>query len=79
MTGDECPLPGTATFHATFSVALQRVGTFVSPECPSPRGPRQPGHSPAGAPVAHSNTVSTAISRVVMVRLLHRIGRGVDA
>src|SRR5207253_2157975 len=45
--GEECPLPGIGTFQQTLSVLLQRMGTLVSAEVPSPRGPRQPGHCSA--------------------------------
>src|SRR5262249_697696 len=41
--GDECPLPGMGVFQRIFSVLLQRRGTLVSSDVPSPRGPRQPG------------------------------------
>jgi len=50
-----------ATFHATFSVLLQRIGTFVSSETPSPRGPRQHGHSPAQAAAANSQLSRQAV------------------
>ncbi len=42
-------MPGTATFQATFSSPLQRVGTPLSWLVPSPRGPRQHGQFSARA------------------------------
>jgi hypothetical protein len=48
-TGDEWPFPGIGIFQATFSVPLQRVGTSVSAERPSPCGPRHMGQSAAVA------------------------------
>jgi hypothetical protein len=40
-------MPGIAVFQQTLLVALQVRGRPVSVEVPSPRGPRQPGHSSA--------------------------------
>src|SRR5438552_2620566 len=43
--GEPWPLPGRGTFHLMFSVADHLVGTAVSAEVPSPRGPRHWGQS----------------------------------
>src|SRR5687767_4238496 len=45
--GEPWPLPGSLTFHLMFSLGDQVVGTSVSVEVPSPRGPRHWGHSSA--------------------------------
>ena len=48
-TGDDQPLPGRATFHATLLEELQVMGTFVAKEIPCPVGPRNSGHESAAA------------------------------
>src|SRR5439155_12509037 len=66
-TGDDHPRPGTATFHATFSVALHRTGTPVASEWPCPSGPRNCGQSPA-APIepSHRATAQQQASLVLI-------------
>src|SRR3954454_23785645 len=64
-----------ATFHAMLSVSLQRVGMLVSSECPSPCGPRHPGHSPASAGAAETKTTSMAVARLSMLKSLDRRAR----
>src|SRR5262249_22696575 len=51
-TGDEWPIPGMGVFQRTFSSLPHFSGTFVSADVPSPRGPRQPGHSSADSGIA---------------------------
>ena len=45
--GVEMPSPLIGAFQATFSLALQRVGSFCSEETPLAFGPRQCGQSAA--------------------------------
>src|SRR5438067_1411386 len=51
MTGEECPLPGTAYFQATCSLSLHDSG--ASPRAmPLSEGPRQRGQSSSAAAAA---------------------------
>jgi hypothetical protein len=58
--GVETPTPASGVFHATFSVALHRTGSFWPPATPVAPGPRQWGQSAAGiatpTPANQNNT-----------------------
>src|SRR5262245_24335428 len=56
--GVELPRSGRGTFHFTFSVALHRVGRFLSGVMPSPSAPRQAGQ--LAAPEERTNTIPQA-------------------
>jgi hypothetical protein len=62
--GDETPSPASGTFQATFSVALHRSGSFVSPVDPLPAGPRHEGQSEAMIELPDSSARTTA-NRIV--------------
>jgi hypothetical protein len=57
------PLPGTATFHAMFSVADHWVGIPFSRLIPSPKGPRQPGQFSAINEIDTTNNNATNLMR----------------
>src|SRR5687768_6843785 len=48
-TGDDQPRPWTSVLQATLSLADQVVGNLPSARMPAPCGPRNCGHSNAGA------------------------------
>ena len=48
-TGDDQPRPSTSTLHATLCLVDQLVGSVPSLRMPAPWGPRNWGHSSAGA------------------------------
>src|SRR6187551_520155 len=60
--GEELPLPGTATFHFTESVADQESVYFPSREWPWPDGPRQRDQYFAPSPVTSTILTSFAAS-----------------
>src|SRR5437868_14576278 len=69
--GDECPLPGIDTFQRMFSDSLQRTGMPVSLEVPSPRGPRQPGHSSPITQLRAASKNAHAYIAAFVIRDLH--------
>src|SRR5947209_1603402 len=67
-TGDEWPLPGISVFQRRFSplsAPLNFRGTPFSAEVPSPRGPRQPGHSSAQTAVVRKRAKATEVYRIM--------------
>ena len=71
--GVEMPTPASGAFHATFSVALQRVGSAASEDTPVACGPRQCGQSSAWSaqrPPIHTAESARSRSRDVMPRIM---------
>jgi hypothetical protein len=71
--GDETPSPASGTFQATFSVALHRSGSFVSPVDPLPAGPRHEGQSEAASEALASSATAIASLRAFIVVLVQKV------
>src|SRR5207248_2071232 len=66
--GEEWPLPGISVFQRRFSplsAPLNFRGTPFSVEVPSPRGPRQPGHSSAQTAVVRQSAKAREKDRIM--------------
>src|SRR5688572_18562586 len=66
MIGVELPLPGSFTFHLTFSVSLHFVGGVADGATPVPSGPRHWGQvSPTAGSAARAAPFARSITRAI--------------
>src|SRR5262245_33310116 len=72
--GVEPPMPGSGSFQARFSVALQEVGTPVSLLTPSRLAPRQCGQLSARAGAPASRMARTAMRRTLITGITSEEG-----
>ena len=61
IVGDDWPCPGKSTDQA-IEVFDHWLGRSLSVECPSPRGPRQPGHVGTAADTVAEHNAATTIA-----------------